>query len=453
MKKIDMALEKILTELLSAGKTSTLSDVLLTMNPADAAVFLNSVEDSELAEVFDCFSAKDAALLFVELDDGCWKALLSGMDVKKMRDMLDQLFIDDLITLIKELDDQNADRIRNLLSAEKAGQVETMLSYPEDSIGALMNTAFVALRPEMSVSAAISHIRVAGLGKETVNTCYVVDRCRHLTGAVMLRTLVTTPDDQVEVRNVMEVQPVSVQVKDDKEAVSHCFSKYDLTMIPVVDEQNHLLGIVTVDDVIDVIQTEATEDMQKMAAIIPSETPYLNTPVLKVWLSRVPWLMILMVGATFTAKVITSFESALSACLVLTAYIPMLMDTAGNAGSQASVTVVRSLALGELCFRDYFRVIWKELRVSVLCGVALVVCNFAKLMLLDRVGAVMAATICLALFISVIFSKLIGASLPLLIGKLGFDPAVMAGPILTTVVDALTLLVYFSVASQVLGLV
>lgn len=452
MKQIDKSLEKVLFELFDSRKFSALSDVLLSMNPADAGLFLNMIPEESLAGVFARIPVANAGLLFVELDDQVRPVLIKGMDDPQLSSLLGSLYMDDVISLVRLLDDTQQQRVKMLLEPDRASELAMMLAYKPDSIGSLMNTSFIVLNPEMSIKDAVAYIRVAGLGKETVNVCYVTDSSRRLVGSLGLRSLVTARDDKMPVGTVMDSQPVSVDVNDDKEKVSNDFGKYDLTVMPVTDSQKRLCGIVTVDDVLDVVQNEATEDMQKMAAIIPSETPYLKTSVWKIWKARIPWLLVLMIGATFTAKVITAFESALSACVILTAFIPMLMDTAGNAGSQASVTVVRSLALGDLKFQDLFKVLWKEMRVAVLCGVSLVVCNFAKLLLIDKVSVTVGLTVCAALFVAVIISKLIGSALPLLLGKIGLDPAVMAGPVLTTMVDALTLVIYFTIATKILGL-
>lgn len=452
MKQINQALVKILDGLLLNGKTAAFSEVLLTMKPADAGIYLNSIDEEELDKVFTQISSSNAALLFVELDMARQEALVSGMDDDQLRNMLEDLYADDLRALMKNLSGASEERVRGLLSLETARQLDLMMSYPEDSIGNLMNTEFLSLRPSMTIAEAIASIRNQGMDKETVNVCFVTDGSRRLVGSVQLRSLVTARDDRLRISQIMDAKPISVRAGEDREAVSFIFKKYDLSVLPVLDDDDRLVGIATVDDAIDVIDDEATEDIQKMAAIIPSETPYLQTSVIRLWLSRIPWLLILMIGATFTAKVITSFEGALASCVILTAFIPMLMDTAGNAGSQSSVTVVRSLALGDLRFGDIVKVVWKELRVALMCAIVLVACNFGKLLLIDKVTVPVAATVCTALFIAVIMSKLIGSMLPIAIGSMGLDPAVMAGPILTTIVDALTLLVYFTVAGWLLGI-
>ena len=453
MKQINQAIEKILDELLENGKIGALSEVLITMNPADAGIYLNNIPEDALDQVFTKISSTNAGLLFVELDFPKQENLVTFMDDDQLREMLDYMFIDDVSALVRDLPEAKAERVRNLLDPDTASQLDMVMSFPEESIGNIMNTEFLSLKPTMTIADAIASIRSSsGMEKETVNICYVTDRFGRLAGSIPLRTLVTARDEKIKISQLMDSRPVAVNVTDDQEAVSHVFRKYDLTVIPVVDKQYRLVGITTVDDAIDVIETEATEDMQKMAAIIPTETPYLKTPVFRIWLNRIPWLLVLMIGATFTAKVITSFENALSSCVILTAFIPMLMDTAGNAGSQSSVTIVRGLALGELTLRDWYKVMWKEVRVALMCGVVLIVCNFAKLMLLDRVTSTVAMTVCFALFLAVVISKMIGSFLPILIGSIGLDPAVMAGPILTTIVDALTLLIYFTVATHLLGL-
>lgn len=454
MKQIDKTLQKVLSDLLAKRRFNVISDLLLSMNPADAGIFLNEVSRKQLFDVFKTIPVGNQGLLFVELDDERQVDVVEKMSDSNLSTLLDSLYIDDLIDLVKALDESEQTRVRMLLAPDKASQLGLLMSYDIDSIGGLMNTSFISFRPNQSIKDAVDYIRVAGLGKETVNVCYVTDSSRHLLGVVGLRSLITAPDDRQSVMSIMDSMPISVNVNDDKEAVSITFGKYDLTVIPVVDGQNHLMGIVTVDDVLDVVQEEATEDIQKMAAIIPSESvkPYLRTSVWRIWRVRIPWLLVLMIGATFTAKVITAFEGALSSCVILTAFIPMLMDTAGNSGSQASVTVVRGIALGELKFCDVFKVLWKELCVAILCGLCLILFNFAKLMLIDKVSLMVALSVCSSLFMAVIISKLMGALLPLVIGRIGLDPAVMAGPILTTIVDALTLIIYFSTATKLMKL-
>ena len=321
-----------------------------------------------------------------------------------------------------------------------------------------MTTEFVDLKETMTVEDALKRIRRTGPDKETINICYVIDDRRHLIGLLSIRTLLLAEDDDI-IGDIMERNFIAVQTLDDQEAVARALSKYDFLALPVVDTEERLVGIVTVDDAMDVLQEEVTEDIEKMAAILPSDKPYLKTSTLETYKARIPWLLLLMISATFTGQIISSFEDALAAATILTAYIPMLMDTGGNCGSQASVTVIRGISLNEIEFSDIFRVIWKEIRVAVVCGATLAAANFVKLMLVDRLlfhNAAMtipvAAVICCTMVCTVLCAKLVGCSLPLLAKKIGFDPAVMASPFITTIVDALSLLIYFRFATLLLGI-
>jgi magnesium transporter len=326
-----------------------------------------------------------------------------------------------------------------------------MLMYPEDSAGSIMTTEFVDLRPEMTASDAVDHIRATGIDKETIDVCYVTDTKRKLVGAISIRTIILAAKD-TKISEIMDPHVISVNTHEDQEAVAQIFAKYGFTAIPVVDTENRLVGIVTVDDAIDVMQEETTEDISKMAAITPPDKPYFQLSVFEIWKSRIPWLLLLMISATFTGMIISSFEKALATYIVLTAFIPMLMDTGGNSGSQASVTIIRGLSLQQIQFSDILRVVWKEARVAVMCAITLSVFNFAKLMLFDRVGLYVALVICITLSATVFVAKIVGCILPMLAKKIGFDPAVMASPFITTIVDALSLIIYFSTASVILGI-
>ncbi len=364
--------------------------------------------------------------------------------------------MDDAVDLVEEMPANVVKRILRQADPDMRRMINEILRYPEDSAGSIMTTEFVSLRPQMTVEEATKRIKRTGVDKETINTCYVIDKGR-LIGALSLRTLILSDDDDV-IEDIMEPNVISVTTSEDQETVAQMFSKYNFNALPVVDTENRLVGIVTVDDAIDVMEEEATEDIEKMAGMAPSERPYLYTSVLETWKARIPWLLILMLSATFTGLIINHFQNQLAACLVLSSFIPMLSGTGGNSGTQASVAVIRGLALGEIEFSDLWAVIWKEIRVSVLCGVCLAGANFAKMMLVDNlllhngVTALVAAVVCLTLVCVVFIAKLVGCSLPILAEKLGFDPAVMASPFITTIVDVLSLLIYFSIASALLGL-
>jgi magnesium transporter len=349
-------------------------------------------------------------------------------------------------------------RILKHADPETRKGINDILKYPEDSAGSIMTTEFVDLKQDMTVADAFKRIRQTGPDKETINIGYVIDEWRHLIGLVSIRTLLLTGEDAV-IGDIMEKNIISVKTLDDQEFVASSLSKYDFLALPVVDTENRLVGIVTVDDAIDVLQDEATEDIEKMAAIVPTDKPYLKTSAFDMFKARIPWLLLLMISATFTGQIISRFEDALATVTILTAYIPMLMDTGGNAGSQSAVTVIRGISLNEIQFRDTFRVLWKEIEISVMCGIVLAVANFAKLMLVDRmlfhnsaVTPMVAMVVCCTLIVTVFTSKLVGAALPLLAEKVGWDPAVMASPLITTIVDAVSLIIYFSFATSMLHL-
>ena len=357
--------------------------------------------------------------------------------------------MDDAVDLIEEMPANMVRRILTQADADTRKQINEILKYNDDSAGSVMTTEFVALTPQMTAADAINHIRVTGVDKETINTCYVLDDKYHLLGTVTIRSLIlANPEDTCE--SLMTANAISVSTQDDQETAVQTMSKYNITSLPVVDAENRMVGIITVDDALDIMEEEASEDIAKMAAITPSDKPYLRTGVFETWKNRIPWLLLLMVSATFTGIVITNFETALATLPVLIAYIPMMMDTGGNSGSQASVTVIRALSLNELEFKDVFRVMWKEFRVALLCGATLTAANFVKLMTLDRIPVPVALTVCLTMLCTIIIAKLVGCTLPMLAKRAHLDPAVMASPFITTIVDVLSLLIYFQFATMIL---
>ncbi len=444
-----IALDAMIASLLEEKKYNTLKDVFSTMNAADIAALFEDLPETSLPLLFRLLPKELAADTFVEMEPEQQEMLISGFSDAELRDVVDELYVDDAADIVEEMPANVVSRILQQADPEKRRMINEILHYPEDSAGSIMTTEYVSLQPHMTVAEAIRRIRRVGVDKETINTCFVVDGTRKLLGALTIRTLILAEED-TELEEIMTPNTVSVMTTEDQETVAGQLAKYDLTSIPVVDGEDRLVGIVTIDDAVDVLVEEATEDIEKMAAITPSDRPYLRTSVWEVWKQRIPWLLLLMISATFTGMIITGFEDALSKMVVLTAYIPMLMDTGGNSGSQASVSVIRSLSLGEVEFSDVFRVLWKELRVSILCGLSLALVGFGKLMLLDGVGVWVALVVSGTLLLTVIAAKLIGCSLPLLAKKIGLDPAVCASPFITTMVDALSLLIYFGIATAVL---
>ncbi len=453
--KSTVTIESTLTALVEGKKYATLRDILITMNPSDVAAVFEDMDEGTLPLLFRLLPKELAAETFVEMEPESQELLIHGFSDAELKEVVDELYVDDAVDLVEEMPTNVVKRILRSADPEMRRMINEILRYPEDSAGSIMTTEFATLRPKMTVEEAIKRIRRTGVDKETINTCYVTDR-GELIGALSLRTLILSdPDDVVE--DIMEPHVISVSTTEDQETVAQMFSKYNFSAMPVVDTENRLVGIVTVDDAIDVMQEEVTEDIEKMAAITPSEKTYLRSNAVDLFKHRIPWLMLLMVSATFTGMILNKFEDALAVQVVLTIFIPMLMDTGGNSGSQASVTVIRALALDELEFPDLLQVIWKEIQTAVLCGAALAVACFAKIMLVDRlllgntdVTMLVAAVVCLTMAMTVLVAKIVGCTLPMFAKKLGFDPAVVASPFITTIVDALSLLVYFGIAMALL---
>ena len=440
-----------LTTLVENRKYSSIKDILLTMNPVDIAELFGSVPEQTLPILFRLLPQDQAADTFAEMEPELQQMLIEAFSDRELKEVVNELCADDAADLVDDMPANVVKRILRQADPDMRRMINELLKYPEDTAGSIMTPEFVKLRPTMTADQAIKSIRRTGLEKETINDCYVTDQESRLIGTVSIRTLITSREDAL-IQNIMEENVISVTAKEDQEEVARVFDKYDLIALPVVDGENHLVGIITVDDVLDVMKKETTEDMEIMAAMMPSEKPYIKTPVAELYKNRIPWLLILMISATVTGFIITKFEDALAAYVVLTAYIPMLMDTGGNSGSQASVTVIRALSLNELEFKDIFKVIWKEVRVAVLCGFTLAVVNFAKLMLFDRLAVMVALTVCCTLVVTVFVAKITGCILPMVAKKIGFDPAVRASPFITTIVDALALLIYFQFATMLLGL-
>ena len=440
-----MDLSQTIETLLERKQYNSIKDILVTVNPADIAVILEDQPADRLMRLFRLLPKELGADVFVEMDADLQQQLINGFSDKELSEILAEMYDDDAADLVEEMPANVVNRILKQADPDMRRTINDLLKYPEDSAGSIMTTEFVDLRPNMTAAEALRHIRSNGVDKETINNCYVIEK-RKLLGTVSLREIVLADDDTV-MKDLMNENFVAVETRDDVEAVADMFAKYDLLSMPVVDSDMRLVGIVTVDDAIDVIREEATEDIEKMAAITPSDKPYPRLSVFEIYKNRIPWLLLLMISATFTQLIISGFEGALAQCVILTAFIPMIMDTGGNSGSQASVTIIRSLSLGEIEFKDIFRIIFKELRVALLCGVSLSLVSFGKLMLIDRVPFVVALTVCATLLATVIVAKFFGCTLPLLVKKIGLDPAVMASPMITTIVDAISLLVDFLIAS------
>lgn len=451
MEKKVLSLEQTVESLLEAKKYQTIRDILSTMNPADIAVYFDDLKEANLSLLFRLLPKDLAAETFVEMDGDVQEILIHAFSDSELKEVIEELYVDDAVDIVEEMPANVVKRILKNTDPATRKMINEILKYPEDSAGSIMTVEYVSLRPQMTAEEAIKRIRRTGIDKETIYTCYVTEDNKKLLGMVTAKALLLAEDDD-KIQDIMEPHVIYLRTTEDKEEVAIKFNKYNFLAMPVVDEEERLVGIVTVDDAIDVITEEATEDIEVMAAITPSDKPYLKTGVFETVKARVPWLLILMISATFTGMIITSFEEALKSQLVLSAFIPMLMDTGGNSGSQASVSIIRGLSLGEIEFKDIFTVLWKEFRVSLLCGIALALCSFLKIILIDRVGFLIAAVVGLTLAITVVLAKIVGCLLPVLAQKIGFDPAVMASPFITTIVDALSLLVYFRIASSLLCL-
>ena len=443
-------------QLLQDKKYKTAQHTLSEMNDMDTAAFLEELDAKECALAFRLISKEKAANVFSCMSSKMQTYLVDMFSETELKELLDDLYMDDTVDMLEDLPANLVTRILKNLDSNKRSTINKLLKYPEDSAGSIMTTEYVTLKKTMTVKQAMNHIKDIGIHKETIYTCYVTENKR-LMGIVTAKSLMTSDDDE-NITNLMNTNIISVHTHTDQEQVAHLFRKYDLIAMPVLDSDGCLVGIVTFDDAMDVMEEEATEDMEKMAAITPTDKPYLKTGVVSTFKARIPWLLLLMVSATFTGLIIANFENSLAVLPVLTAYIPMLMDTGGNCGSQSSVTVIRAISLSEVDFSDIFRIIWKELRVALLCGVVLAVANFGKMMLVDRLllgntslSPMVAAVVCGTLVCTIACAKFVGCSLPLLAKKIGLDPAVMASPFITTIVDALSLLIYFAFAKSLLG--
>lgn len=438
-------------KLLEAKQFVQLRELLSEMNIADIAEILDELDEEDMLKLFRIMPKDSAADVFSYLEVANQQFIITSLSDREAATIIDNLMADDATDFLEEMPANIVKKLLMNASAETRRDINHLLRYPEYSAGSIMTVEYIDLKESITVDQAIELIRKKGLDSETINICYVLDRERKLLGTVALRYLLLSKPEE-KIGDIMHENVVSINTLMDQEEVASQFKKYDFTAMPVVDNENRMVGIITVDDIVDIIEEETTEDIEKMAAIMPSDKPYMYTGIFETFKKRIPWLLLLMVSATFTGQVIKSFEDALSVCTVLTLFIPMLMDTGGNAGGQASVTVIRGLSLGEIEYSDVFGIIWKELRVAILCGGTLAIANFAKLMLFDQVGFNVAMVVCLTLVITVIIAKLIGCTLPLLAKKMNFDPAVMASPFITTIVDALSLLVYFQIATHLLGL-
>ena len=440
-----------LEELLEERKFSGAGAIVKDMNPADAAWILEELPEQRMPILFRLLPKELAADTFAYMEPESQELLVRGFSDRELDEVMEQLFLDDTVDMIEEMPANVVKKILRHVDSETRRMINQVLNYPKDSAGSIMTMEYVDLKRGMTVEQAFERIRRTGVEKETIYTCYVTDSRRKLLGIVTVKDLLLSKKDEV-IRNIMETNIKYVSTHTDQEEAARALSKYDFLALPVVDAEERLVGIVTVDDAIDVIQEEATEDIEKMAAIAPSDRPYMKTGVFATWRKRVPWLLFLMISATFTSGILASFEGALAASMVLTNFIPMLMDTGGNSGGQSSATIIRGLSLGEIQYRDVPRVLLKECSVAMLCGGTLALANFVKLLLIDRVALTVAAVVCVTLVAAILVANIVGSSLPILAKRLGLDPTVTASPLITTIVDAVVLMIYFNIAKALLGI-
>ena len=450
--------EKLL-KLLEERKLKALQNELEDMNEFDIASFLTELGEEDkhrMAMVFRLLSKGQGAEVFAELDAPEQQEIIGSITDSELTAIVEDMYVDDAVDMMEELPANIVKRVMRAATPETRALINQYLKYPENSAGSIMTAEFVDLKKYMNVRESIARIRRVGEDKETIYVCYVTNAHRRLEGVVTVKDLLLH-DDEAVIDDIMDTNVIFVRTTDDRGEAAARISDYDLLAVPVVDREDRLVGIVTVDDVIDVMEEETTEDFEIMAAITPSDTPYSRAGVLELWKRRIPWLMFLMLSATFTSMIITRFEDALAKTAVLTGFIPMLMGTGGNSGSQSSTAVIRSLSIGDTEPADILRVIWKEIRVAVLCGLALAAVNFVKMLLIDRlllangdVTAMVAFTVSATIVFVVIFAKAVGCTLPMLVEKIGIDPAVMASPLISTITDAVSLLIYFGLSTIIL---
>ena len=450
--------EKALLAMLEEKKYATLRDILVTMNPSDVAGLFGGLDDRLIPLMYRLLPKELAAETFVEMEPDAQEVLIQRFSDNELKEVLDELYVDDAVDLVEEMPANVVKRILRAADPEMRSSINQILRYPEYSAGSIMTTEYVSLRPHMTVEEAILRIRRQGVDKETIYTCYVLSKDRTLIGLVTVKDLLLAEDDEMMIQDIMITNLISVTTQTDQEEVARMFSKYNFLALPVVDGENRMVGIVTFDDAMDVMEDEATEDMEIMGGMTPSERPYLKSSPFELFWNRIPWLMLMMVSATFTGLIMTAFEDALAAQIALSAFIPMLMGTGGNSGAQSSVTVIRGLSLGELHFGDIGVILWKEIRTALLCGLSLAVVCFAKIWLVDHllmgnanITLAVDLVVCCALCVTVLLAKMVGCMLPIAAKADKLDPAVMASPFISTIVDALSLLVYFLFAKMLLG--
>ncbi|NLX62627.1 MAG: magnesium transporter [Tissierellia bacterium] len=443
--------ERRLENLIKERNYITIKKELDKLNPVDVAELLEPLDISTSLLIYRMLAKDLAVEVFSNFSYEKQRDIIDLITDRELKEIIEELYFDDMIDMIEEMPANVVKKILAHAREEERSLINQFLRYPPDSAGSIMTIEYVDLKKEMTVRDALKHIKETGLDKETVYTCYVTDKNRKLEGIVSLRKLVIS-DEEETIEEIMDTDVIYVHTHDHQESVAGVFVRYGFLALPVVDKEDRLTGIITVDDIMDVIEQEATEDFQKMAAMAPSEEAYLDTGVFTLARHRLPWLLVLMISATFTGRIMLKFESLLSSVVILSAFIPMLMDTGGNSGNQSSTLIIRGLATGELRTSDWYKVLWKELRISIIVGVCLSLVNLLRLIVIEKVSLTIAVIIFLTTIVTVIFAKLVGGLLPIAAKRIGLDPAIMAGPLITTIVDALSLIVYFTIASALLGL-
>ena len=445
-----------LTSLLDSRNMKGLQRRMEEMNEYDVAVFLSEIDDNRMPMVFRLLSKETAADVFANFDAPEQERIINSITDAELAGIVEELYVDDAVDMMEEMPANVVKRIMRTATPQTRNLINQYLRYPENSAGSIMTSEFVDLKKYMNVRESLARIRRIGEDKETIYVCFVISADRRLEGVVTVKDLLLADDEDV-VEDLMDRNVIFASTTEDQESVSEKFSDYDLVVMPVVDTEGRLVGIVTVDDIIDVMEQEATEDIEKMAGIVPSDKPYSRTEPLEIWKNRIPWLLFLMLSATFTSMILTTFEDMLAVQAALVAFIPMLMGTGGNSGAQASTAVIRSLSLSDTEPKDALRVMWKEWRVALLCGLTLASVNFVKMLLVDGmllrndgVTIAVAAVVSLSIVFIVMFAKVVGSTLPIIAEKIGVDPAVMANPLISTVTDAVSLLIYLYIAKLIL---
>lgn len=442
---------KELLKIIEYKNMGQLSQELQKMNPVDIAKSMELLDDKSLLVVFRLLTKDTSVEVFSYLDKKSQQKIIELITDNELKDIIENLFLDDTVDIIEELPANIVGKVILNTSLEKRQLINQFLKYKEDSAGAIMTIEFVDFKEQMTIKEAINHTRKIGINKESLDNCFIINKERVLKGVISLKDLILSNEEML-VSQVMDTNIVSVKTSEDQENVATLFKTYDLLSMPVVDNENRLVGIITVDDIVDIIEQENTEDFQKMAGIEPNEEPYLKTPILKLAKNRIIWLLVLMISATFTGAIIQGFEEVLQSVVILASFIPMLMDTGGNSGSQSSTLIIRGLALGEITTKDFFKVIFKEFRVSIVVATVLAVVNFLRLYIFTSADIMISFTVCISLFFTVVLAKVVGGILPIISKKLNLDPAIMASPLITTIVDAFALIVYFGFAKIFLGI-